>query len=899
MSKNLAIVVRATDDTVLGWSVGAQQLTGYLEHEVLGQPIDVLLSPPSSHPPIPSLGTCVMTLRCKHGARIPIHWTRTPVHDEDGRLVAFSDLLRPLAEARAPNAEGCERGAAHLPSPGDVDVRTLRVEGLLRESEPWFRQVVDALPLLAWVCTLDGSCVFLSRRWATYTGRATESMFGWNWVELVHPDDRATMLARWRGAIADRTDVVEEFRLRRHDGEYRWFECRATVVRDASGRRLEWFGCNSDIHDARLAREALAQEREHLGRIIAAAPGAFFSYRKGADGSVTMPRSSPAIEHLLGDSGTALSLSSASLSRVHPDDRARVQESIDASERSMRPWRSEHRMITPHRGALWVEGHAAPVRDPDGATHWFGFLQDISERKRAEASLRTAQTQLVAALEAGGMGTSSWDIVNERMHLHESLLMLFGREADDDADDLLAFVIDDDHRRVRAALDALEASVGDVTFEYRVTSPSGELKWMSARGRSERDADGHIVRALLLHVDITQQKRATEIQLRSQKLEALGTLAGGIAHDFNNMLQAIGGNSALARRQLEPAHPARPLLDAITLASDRAADLVRRILQFSRPSEAHRDVLSLRSVVSEALKLVRATVPARIEIREELGPSDPHVEADATQIHQIVLNLAANASHAIGHGSGLLSVRLEVVTLDARADAPAISVSGDFAALHVADSGAGMSAETLGRIFDPFFTTKAIGEGTGLGLSVVHGIMKSLDGAITVRSAPGEGAAFTLYFPLARAASSAKSTPPPERKSARRGGRVLFLDDERILVQLGKHTLEALGYEVLAFESPREAVRAFADDPLGFDAVITDLAMPDLSGFDVAARLRALRADLPIIMLSGNVGAVELGAAQRLGLSDVLIKPVSLDALGRALERALRKRARRLVAAGE
>ena len=923
MLSNVAILVRAPDDRVIGWSHGAEQLSGYTADEIVGRSLRALLQPSNDSPSAFVDGDRAVLQR-KNGQRVLVTWTRTPVYDAGGILVAFTDVLSPVdAPQVAHEAAGAvtvglaapRRGgagspprlgsqAAHVTTAGDAFGLAARAdpgtthphpqqgEAVLHEGEHTFRQIVEALPLLTWVSLMDGQVVFTSSRWSEYTGRRSDELVGWGWTSVVHPDDRERVLAEWRQGVALARDACFELRLRRHDGAYYWFETRATVVQDPEGRRAKWFGYNNEVHQARLAREALTREREHLERIIAAAPGAFFSYRRGANGEITLPQTSAAIERLLGQPPASLQADVAGLLTIHPDDRARVQASIDASAQSLRPWRSEHRVLTPHRGELWVEGHAVPTIEPDGAIQWFGFLQDISERKRAEESLRTAQGQLMAALEAGGMGTSSWEISQDRMQLHPSLLRLFGRTAPTSEElegDLLAFVLEDDVPQVRRALDTLRTCKGLVIFEYRVQSPEGDIKWLSGRGRCECDASGKPERAMLLHVDITRQKRATETQLRSQKLEALGTLAGGIAHDFNNMLQALAGNSALALRKLEPEHPARPLLDAISLAGERAADLVRRILQFSRPSELQRDVLSLRSMVSEALKLVRATVPTRIEIREELGIDDPHVEADATQIHQIILNLATNASHAIGGASGFLRVRLEGVDLDTRTPhVPPIPRSGRYAALHVTDSGSGIDAHTLTRIFDPFFTTKPTGEGTGLGLSVVHGIMKSLGGAVTARSVLGEGSTFTLYFPVVPASPTRRPSSTPPARSERTGGRVLFLDDERILVELATHTLESLGYEVLAFERPRDALRAFLAQPDAVDAVITDLAMPELSGFDFAAKVLEVRPELPIVMISGNVGQDELATAQRLGLREVLIKPVAIDVLGRALRKAMR-----------
>jgi signal transduction histidine kinase/ActR/RegA family two-component response regulator len=386
---------------------------------------------------------------------------------------------------------------------------------------------------------------------------------------------------------------------------------------------------------------------------------------------------------------------------------------------------------------------------------------------------------------------------------------------------------------------------------------------------------------------------AAEAQLRSQKLEALGTLAGGIAHDFNNALQAIMGNSVLARRCLPPDHPAQAFLAEVDTASTRASDLVRRILTFSRPEEQRREVIELPKVIGEALKLVRSTLPAQIAIHAELREDVPGILADATQIHQLIVNLATNAAHAIGSAGGRIDVWLGTTRFDAQSD-PALNGlrSGDYAVLHFTDDGSGMNDSTVERIFDPFYTTKPVGQGTGLGLSVVHGIMKGLGGAVIVRSELGMGSTFSLFFPTTRAKSI---PPPPSHQAPRAPGieRVLFVDDEEVLVVLGTHILDVLGYQSTGTSRPLEALKLFAEAPDSFDVVVTDLSMPGLSGFQLAQQLLALRNDVPVVMMSGYLGPEEMATARRLGVRELLLKPVGMDDLARALHRVLGpKRAR-------
>ena len=293
------------------------------------------------------------------------------------------------------------------------------------------------------------------------------------------------------------------------------------------------------------------------------------------------------------------------------------------------------------------------------------------------------------------------------------------------------------------------ASGTDFHAQFRIRRHDGAYRWFESNGVPLRDQSGRIVKWVGTNTDITERKISDEAQARSQKLESLGRLAGGIAHDFNNILLAIGGNAMLIEESLSPDHPARAFASEVTRAVSRASDLVNRILAFSRPGEVKRELVDLRPVVEEALGLVRATLPPQIEYRTVFAPDVPRVEIASTQIHQIILNVVTNAAHAIGRRPGLIEVSLtrEDINQERLAESPDLR-AGRYACITVRDTGSGMDRDTIARIFDPFFTTKPVGQGTGLGLSVVHGIMRSCGGAISVHSEPGRGTEFRFYFPV-------------------------------------------------------------------------------------------------------------------------------------------------------
>ena len=390
-----------------------------------------------------------------------------------------------------------------------------------------------------------------------------------------------------------------------------------------------------------------------------------------------------------------------------------------------------------------------------------------------------------------------------------------------------------------------------------------------------RDARNAPIRILEVNADITALRRAELLQMRSQKLEALGTLAGGIAHDFNNILAAISGSASLAITEIPKDHPLQTLLLEIEKAGARGADLVRRILKFSRPQDQNLEPQAFEPVVEEAVKLVRATIPTMIEIRSEFAPNLPKVRLDATQMYQVIVNLITNAAHAIGDKPGLIEVKLDARTIsDEEIKLYSDVQAGHYVRLMVNDNGCGMDSATLQRIFDPFFSTKATGKGTGLGLSVVHGIVTSHQGVIRVYSEPAKGTTFYVYFPAVR--GSIDEAPAHEGQiPTGRGERILFVDDEGVLLFVGTMNLEQNGYKVTGVSNGESALQELQQNPAAFDVLITDLSMPGMSGLQLAQEARKLRADLPIVLTSGYINPEDQVKADQLGIRSILTKPVN------------------------
>jgi PAS domain S-box-containing protein len=384
---------------------------------------------------------------------------------------------------------------------------------------------------------------------------------------------------------------------------------------------------------------------------------------------------------------------------------------------------------------------------------------------------------------------------------------------------------------------------------------------------------------------IDKQQLAEQVR-QAQKMEAIGTLAGGVAHDFNNILTVISGYAELMKMMVADDPKLLDCVEAIGKAGSRATSLVHQILTFSRNEVSKREMLQLGPIVNEAIKFLKVSIPSSIEVVANLDAKTPTVLADSTQIHQVVMNLGTNAWHAMRDRPGRLEVKLENFEVDADLAGTQLHVRpGKFVRLSVSDTGKGMDRATLSRIFEPFFTTKGPSEGTGLGLSVVHGIMQSHDGAISVYSQPGEGTTFHLYFP----AIGGEAMEPEGEAAIPLGGgrRVLFVDDEEPIVRLSEKMLTRLGYVVEASTHVKDALEIFRAKPDRFDLVITDMTMPLMSGLDFAQLLKQIRPDLPIILTTGYPGGLKIEEIKSMGIFELLPKPPSLRSLGMAAQRAL------------
>jgi len=402
--------------------------------------------------------------------------------------------------------------------------------------------------------------------------------------------------------------------------------------------------------------------------------------------------------------------------------------------------------------------------------------------------------------------------------------------------------------------------------------------------------NGKISGVVLVGKNITEQKQLESQLLQSQKMEAIGVMAGGIAHDFNNILTAILGYAQVALRMSEPDSGIHKAVEGIYTAGLRARDVVKQIMAFSRKTPMDKEPMPLQPIIKEAMNLLRATIPSTITIHQDIDPNCGQILANPVQIHQVLMNLCTNASHAMAKNGGELFVSLRPTVLTDQQRAQTLLDPGRYLLLTIRDTGSGMPPEVLARIFEPFFTTKGLGSGTGMGLAVVHGIIKECRGSILVNSHEGQGSSFQIFLPILADADqqSTGSTDTPDALAPLTGsGRILFADDEEQLRELAKMMLEELGYKITLAVNGMDAWQIFTADPTAFDLVITDKTMPEINGLVLAGKIRSVRADLPIILCSGDQTGIIPAMLGSVGIMKYLTKPFVIEELAQAAHEAL------------
>jgi len=554
------------------------------------------------------------------------------------------------------------------------------------------------------------------------------------------------------------------------------------------------------------------------------------------------------------------------------------------------------------------------------------LMEDAVEARnaaeKANEALRKSEAELRKAQKLACLGSWSWDVASNRLSGSDEMYEIFGLTRESFPGDLAEVIdraIHPDDREVLLA-GRRSAAIEDlpVHLEYRIVRADGAVRhlWTEV-AELRRDAAGRPAVLAGITRDVTAQKVAEDILRRSaeeleeivrrrtaelkqrddrihqfERIESLGTLAGGIAHDFNNSLAAVQLSTEMALLEMdESSGSAKAHLERVLKAVSRAKGLIRQIITFSRQREEPRKPLRLRAVIEGGMELIRASLPAMIEIVTDLEESGDYVLADASQIHQVLLNLSVNAAHAMRNRGGRLEVRLRAVVVDeALSAAEPRLVPGRYVCLTVADAGEGMSPDVLDKIFDPFFTTKARGEGTGLGLSVVHGIIRSHGGHIAVESEVGRGSVFSVFLPAVRPRAEDRGPEdvephPGVLKGA--GERVLLVEDDEGQLQSVVALLQRIGYRVTAMTDSVEALSRLKAEPFAFDILVSDQTMAKMTGDTLAKTAMKIRPGLPVILCTGYSEQVDRERASNLGVRKLLYKPFTLAEISQAIREAL------------
>jgi len=510
-----------------------------------------------------------------------------------------------------------------------------------------------------------------------------------------------------------------------------------------------------------------------------------------------------------------------------------------------------------------------------------------ADRKKTEACLRESEKKYRSLLETTSEGFWLINSDLKTVEVNQSLCEMLGYRQEEMIGKTPFDFVDDDNRKIFIEQTSKISDTTHRTYKITLKKKNGQNLHTIFNAITLRDESDKVKASFAFITNITHEVELEKQLLHARKMESIGTLAGGIAHEFNNILSIIIPNAELAIDNVPDRSLAKECLNEIRSASLRAMEVVQQILGFARRSIAKREPVRISPIIKDSLKLIRASISATISISQEISCEFDTVLADPTQISQVVMNLCSNAAHAMREHGGALKVTLKNIELE-KQDAVSELEPGCYVALTVSDTGHGIPPEIIGRIFDPYFTAKELGEGTGMGLSLVHGIVKSCHGIITVNSEPEKGTVFEMLLPVIEGETEPKVEKPDISPTGTE--RILFVDDEPSLVKVARSILKRLGYEVETKINSVEALELFCSGPDRFDLVITDMNMPQMSGQRLVREILNIRPDMPIILCTGFSEKISEKNVEEFDIKAFVIKPFSTHNLARAVRKVLDKK---------
>lgn len=770
--------------------------------------------------------------------------------------------------------------------------------GRRRDSEKAFRDaqlrlltVLDSIPDLLWLKDREGRYILTNEAFAKACGRKPGDLIGLTDTDI------------WPSEVADLyrkndTDVMESDYCLRIDeplpagtGKREWIEAVKAPIYDETGEINGVLGIARNVTERKIAEDALRHSERRYRELADLLPQTVFE----VDTRGRNIFSNRAAYSMFGYEENELGLQMDVLQRLAPEDRQRAQENLGRRLNGEELGYQEYVALKKDGTRFPIKIYSSVIYEGEKVVGLRGLLIDITEQRKAEEALRQAKDMLQALIDASPVGINAMDENGNVLMWNPASEKILGWSAEEVIGKLHPAIFAETREELMEIIKGAFTGRGVRQKEVLRRRKDGSLAVVSLSTAPVHDSSGRIIAAMGMFFDLTEQKKDAEErkkleeQLRqSQKIEAIGTLAGGIAHDFNNILATILGYTDLALLQLPAESPVKQDLEQVLRATGRARDLVKQILIFSRQTRLQeRSPIEIGPVIEDAVKFARATLPATVEIRHNLPMCSLTVKADVTQIHQVMLNLCTNAAHAMEQSGGTLEIGLEETEIGHIQSVEDGLAPGPYLRLTVSDTGHGMDSATMERIFDPYFTTKEVGKGTGLGLAVVHGIVKRHEGSISVRSEPGKGSTFEVLLPLV--GSNPRQELPKCVPLSKGAGRVLYVDDEPVIVDVGTRILESLGYEAVGVTGSIEALEIFRATPERFDIVITDYTMPYMTGEAFAEAILRIRPDIPILLATGFSERISAEKAREIGIREFVMKPLSIRDLAEAVKRAMNR----------
>ena len=751
----------------------------------------------------------------------------------------------------------------------------------LRLSEQQFRATLENVRLVVAQLNWEGEVTFANSHLLELVGYSREEVIGKNWFDHFVPPEYGLKEEFYGGSGPPKIPPHHENDILTRSGERRTIFWNNTYVYDSDGQVIGITGIGEDVTDRRSMEKRLIQSESRLREAQRFARLGSFEVTVGT-GTIWW---SDEVYRIFGQDPSEFSPNMVKYSRiVHPDDRSRVLLTIETAGRLGEPYKMDYRIIRPDGQIIWLHSEAIIEKDSSGApTVIRGTTQDVSDQKNIEESLRQSESRLAAAQRIARVGSWEVPLSDGPTWWSDEMYRLTGVDratfvpTSDSTQPLLH--PEDRQLAVREVVTCIRTGES-LDSNWRIVRPDGRLVWLRVVAHLRRDAAGRPEMIVGTAQDITETKQADaerrrleEQMQKVQELDSLGVLAGGVAHDFNNLLTPILGYAKLAAATIPENSKSRKYLDEVEHAALRAAELCRQILAYAGRGRFIVGPVCLTTLVREMSQLLHATLSPKAKIQLDLQDSLPRVDADATQLRQVVMNLLTNASDAIGEESGTISIKTGLMEASAEYLSQGFPQSslpaGPYVFVEIRDTGCGMDAETIRRIFDPFFTTKFTGR--GLGLAAALGIVRSHRGVIRVGSDPGKGSVFRILLPPTMSLP-VSDIPDIEDVLVKGRGIVLVVDDHEAVRNVARTGLEMAGYEVLLACDGVEAMTAFKQAKT-VDAVVLDLTMPRLGGLETLAQLREVAPHVPVILMSGY-GEKELQTRfAGLGFSAFLPKP--------------------------